>query len=338
MRFYSLGQLSREDKDNILNKHRELYNGYRRVHQPVNNESPLYVQDFANDKAGVTVSNTGEVTEYNNKIYMKESKGETCKNCGCNMKECKCCKKCGSEMKEGVCEQCSSGEIEEGIYDVEDLNPKEKFDYVEEEIDEISLDKLKKGGKYKFKSPSYEDEIEYLGKDEFERGNPHYSFRGKNDTWHSMGDKFVDMFVHDDDEENDTKFYEPMESAFNDELDEIEGPLYSKVDPAYNFKSDGPMQAKGPYAQNEQEDEDIIDLDDLMSDEDEYDTAFSRMKRGYEPEDIDYEPIDTVFSKMKKGNEPEDIEWEDVDDDIKESLLLQKNKITEMFNRFKKYN
>jgi len=62
------------------------------------------------------------------------------------------------------------------------------------------------------------------------------------------------------------------------------------------------------------------------------------MKRGYEPEDIDYEPIDTVFSKMKKGNEPEDIEWEDVDDDIKESLLLQKNKITEMFNRFKKYN
>lgn len=93
------------------------------------------------------------------------------------------------------------------------INEQEKY---EKELDEINYEKLKKGNKYKFRSPSFEDEVEYLGRDEFERGQPHYSFRGKNDTWHSMGEKFVDMFVHDDNEtEND---YEEPEKSLYDEL------------------------------------------------------------------------------------------------------------------------
>jgi hypothetical protein len=31
-------------------------------------------------------------------------------------------------------------------------------------------------------------------------------------------------------------------------------------------------------------------------------------------------------------------EFKEVDEDLKESFLIQKNKITEMFNRFNKYN
>jgi hypothetical protein len=33
-----------------------------------------------------------------------------------------------------------------------------------------------------------------------------------------------------------------------------------------------------------------------------------------------------------------DEEFEEVDEDLKESFLIQKNKINEMFNRFRRYN
>lgn len=44
------------------------------------------------------------------------------------------CEQCGSKMNEDVCEQCGNnrGEMGEGIYDVEDINNKNEFDYVEE--------------------------------------------------------------------------------------------------------------------------------------------------------------------------------------------------------------
>jgi hypothetical protein len=65
-------KITKEERENILDKHKHVYDGY--VTQYVNpNEQPLYVQDFANDKNGVTLSNDGTVSQYNNKIYMKES-------------------------------------------------------------------------------------------------------------------------------------------------------------------------------------------------------------------------------------------------------------------------
>jgi hypothetical protein len=44
------------------------------------------------------------------------------------------CEQCGGNMNEDVCEQCgnSRGEMEEDIHDVEDINNKNEFDYVEE--------------------------------------------------------------------------------------------------------------------------------------------------------------------------------------------------------------
>ena len=66
MNFYSLGQLSNKEKSNILDKHRELYNGYKQVYQPVSNTQDLYVQDFANDKEGFVVTNKGNVKAYTN--------------------------------------------------------------------------------------------------------------------------------------------------------------------------------------------------------------------------------------------------------------------------------
>jgi hypothetical protein len=57
--------MTNEERTNILDQHKEIYDGY--VTQYANtNEQPLYVQDLANDKNGITVNNRGEVGEYRN--------------------------------------------------------------------------------------------------------------------------------------------------------------------------------------------------------------------------------------------------------------------------------
>lgn len=45
------------------------------------------------------------------------------------------CEQCGSSMNEGECMECGYNTMEEGIHDVEDLNNKDEFDYVQEEED-----------------------------------------------------------------------------------------------------------------------------------------------------------------------------------------------------------
>ena len=44
------------------------------------------------------------------------------------------------------------------------------------------------------------------------------------------------------------------------------------------------------------------------------------------------------YQEFSYESELDEEEFEDVDEDLKESFLIQKNKITEMFNRFNKYN
>jgi hypothetical protein len=59
-------KMSKAEKNDILDKHRTIYDGYVTEYGKTNNEQPLYVQDFANDKNGITVSNTGNVKHYTN--------------------------------------------------------------------------------------------------------------------------------------------------------------------------------------------------------------------------------------------------------------------------------
>jgi len=329
MRLYNTGQISNSEKSDILSKHREVYNGYKTMQPKVSNEQPLYVQDFANDKEGITVNGSGEVSSYSNKIYMKES---------------------------------------------------------EVEMDELDIHHLEKGKRYKYKSPSFEDEIEYDDEISYPQGGgKHYSFKGDK-AGHLMGSSHIENFVsHKDDtdegiydiedlqkgeefdyvkgggnlEEDDTELYEPMTSAFDDELDEVTGPspLYSEVDfPAYDFKSKGPNFAphgvKEQFFEDEFSDEDYdfgfessfcpncqgsgceecdgsgMKRNSIVGDRD---TAFSRMRRGKgDIEDIDFEDItddrETAISRMRRGKgDIEDIEWEDIteglDEEVKESIL-----------------
>ena len=162
-----LFNISEEERKNILDKHKTLYDGYA-VRQNVPNTQPLYVQDLANDKEGITVNGNGEVSSYNNKVYMKESKN-ICSECGLYEDVCECgkggmyeteCKECGGIMKEGECTECG--------YKMGDISKSDSFDYVEEQSfeapkiinTEAECDECGKGGMYEKEIDEILDEIE----------------------------------------------------------------------------------------------------------------------------------------------------------------------------------
>lgn len=57
--------VTNEERENILDKHKTIYDGYVTQYGG-SNMTPLYVVDMAKDKEGVTVNNKGEVSEYKN--------------------------------------------------------------------------------------------------------------------------------------------------------------------------------------------------------------------------------------------------------------------------------
>ena len=59
-------KMTNEERDNILDQHKEIYDGYVTSYQQQPKEQPLYTQDFANDKKGINVNNRGEVSTYSN--------------------------------------------------------------------------------------------------------------------------------------------------------------------------------------------------------------------------------------------------------------------------------
>jgi hypothetical protein len=58
--------MTNEERDNILNQHKTIYDGYVTEYGQQSNKQPLYVQDYANDKVGMVVSNKGVVKPYTN--------------------------------------------------------------------------------------------------------------------------------------------------------------------------------------------------------------------------------------------------------------------------------
>lgn len=62
MKAYFLN-IPNEERNSILDQHKTIYNGYKTSYG-TKSEWPLYVQDLANDKGGITVSNKGEVKTY----------------------------------------------------------------------------------------------------------------------------------------------------------------------------------------------------------------------------------------------------------------------------------
>ena len=49
-------KMTNEERDNILDQHKTVYDGYVTSYVQPEKNQPLYVQDMANDKQGLTVS------------------------------------------------------------------------------------------------------------------------------------------------------------------------------------------------------------------------------------------------------------------------------------------
>jgi hypothetical protein len=138
MRAYFLN-ISEEERKSIQEKQRSIYDGYKTMSPKMASETPLTVEDLGQDKAGITVNNKGEVSEYKNKGINKPMK-KTCNECG-NMYEGEMCE-CGTGMyenKSDVCEVCG-GEMKEGK--MCECGPAM---YNEEQIEESIKIKSKKG-------------------------------------------------------------------------------------------------------------------------------------------------------------------------------------------------
>ena len=59
-------KMNKAERNDILDQHRKVYDGYVTTYGQQINQQPLYTQDFANDKGGLVVNNKGEVKPYTN--------------------------------------------------------------------------------------------------------------------------------------------------------------------------------------------------------------------------------------------------------------------------------
>jgi predicted RNA-binding Zn-ribbon protein involved in translation (DUF1610 family) len=371
--YFGLGQLSATEKSDILNQHKSVYNGYQTMQPQVSNTQPLTVYDFAGDKDGMVVNNKGEVKKYTNmgiNEQVEESK-EVCDECGAmEMSESEC-SECGGMMYEGECSECGwKGQMDEetghldDIYKVKDLNLSHgDFDYVEGGGNDYGTFEGMHKGLYKeqdefvnyvdnFEDPDNEDD----GFEDLETGEE-IDEQGGNVNDMNVSDVESaydfesngpmaggDVYPVNEDGECE-ECWEPMESAWADEIDEVDVSgsqgVYGDMDPAFDFDSEGPGKA-GPYQEFSNEGE--TDEQYLPK------HAWKKMARQqaandkgeeFDPHEFDpsdYEDLDPLSSWEDIKSYFGDNEWSEVDEDLQESFLIQKNKITEMFNRFSKYN
>lgn len=334
--YFGLGQLSSEEKSDILDQHKSVYNGYQTMQPQVSNTQPLTVYDFAGDKEGMVVNNKGEVKRYTNMgINEQVEKKSMCE--------------CGGEMYEGECMECgySEGEMEESdsdwdatlmdgleeetgklsdIYNVEDLNSDSGFDYIEGGSNDVDTFE----GMHK---NLYKEGMAYvIGSDGEPRSmKPSEKFSAFSPE--DFEDDEEDMVDYENDDNEDDGF-------LDDQLDEQGGNAddmnVDSVEPAYDFVSGGPDDV---YPVNEFETMESAFADEI----DEVDVSGSQGVYGDMDPAFDFDSEGPgkagpyqEFSYESEMDEEE--EWEEIDEDLQEDFKTQKNKIMEMFNRFNRYN
>jgi hypothetical protein len=104
MNIWPLNNISQEEKNDILSKHKSIYNGYQIMQTNASNTQPLYVQDFATDKEGMVINNKGNVKKYTNYGINESKERESCNECGGRIMEGEC-QECGTQY-EGECLDC----------------------------------------------------------------------------------------------------------------------------------------------------------------------------------------------------------------------------------------
>ena len=271
--------VSDAERQNILSQHREVYNGYQTLNpNPVDNNQPLYVQDFANDKMGLVVNNKGEVKQYTN-MGINESRrdysplgyakrimnGEMSIEDAMEESELpfmvlssliKKLRGISSDMREDeMCEQCSE-EIEEIYADDMDVSDEEAA--------------------YDFKSDGPVDV--YGTMQDYDKATDSYHkidsmndverYDDSSDINNMFGD-LIDGLAFNDDYKSDTFQHDAgdidREGDGNLGMDTEDDMDLSDVKPAYTFVSQG---SDDPYGVNEEDDdEEEEDLEEMVDED-----------------------------------------------------------------------
>jgi hypothetical protein len=348
--------ISNEERENILNKHKHVYNGYRTLNpNPVENEQPLYVQDFANDKEGLVVNNKGEVKAYTNmginearkrKPYladeeMKEGEVDEFFKFDFSDEDVKKEKEKKQKRQDELDSALSSidkKEVDKKEVDKKEVDENEPMceecggDYMEEtefdknEMEEIEHHDLKKGSSYKMKIPNFDDdndeegEFEYTGPVNYEFGEPHHSFQRKDRTGGALlGKDLSRLYTEDEDEEIEVSSIEELGDAiFNSgRLEEILSMLdMDEYSDEYDFVDNVISELTWEYTEDDVYDE-LQEYLKVVHGEKLFE-MFERYLEGDEDWMIDTEELD--YSDELNGDEFDNDEIEILPDNIDEDV------------------
>ena len=203
------------ERQNILDQHKKPYDGLRTMGWESKNPQTLYIQDFANDKMGVTINSKGEVKEYTHtKIheqlgipYTKSpdltsefSEGEMCEQCGTGT------------MLEGMCNEC--GYKMEGISE-DDMTLGDEVPSFDTEGNFLGMEKPNQDMETGDEVPSFDNEGNFLG---MEKPN-----QDMEETTEGFDEKDLNPSAEFDyvgGADNDTDTYEGMDE---DLVESVEG-------------------------------------------------------------------------------------------------------------------
>ena len=196
--------MTKEEKSNILDQHKSLYDGYVTRYNQESNQYPLYVQDYANDKNGITVSNKGNVKQYTN-ININESPLD----------------RIGDgpyDLKNGTVDIDSYMDTEERntqfMHDVYPSPNEEEFDY--ESFGNYANDMKQNEDQYEYDIDQLEDysseEINETFDDDFEDSE-------QDDPFIEMGEGFEEVdneeIISNVDEEDLPEFYSQLQESLD---------------------------------------------------------------------------------------------------------------------------
>jgi len=184
MNTYFVG-ITQQEKNNILDQHKKIYDGYRLIQQNNTEPQPLYVQDFANDKEGFVVNNKGDVKKYTNMgINESQEEFETME----------------MEMEEDDCVECGMKETYEDM-DMSDAYAYRDDTIINPEADEIDSEDLDAASDF------YDNLKSGKGQKPSDRLNEPSDDEEEDNNW---------MFVEDEFTEN-----EDLDESFNTQRNKI---------------------------------------------------------------------------------------------------------------------
>ena len=305
MRGYST--MSDEERNSILQQHSAFYNGYATGNIP-SGPQPLLQDEGPSDSQGITVNNRGEVGQYKNHLVNESVVSEEDKDWiqKVDMDKGSFTEYCGGEVTCDCVEKArkEGGKPEKQAQLFLNMNS-EKCKSLQEEVKEYAADDM--------------DVSDVESAYDFESGGPEQFDDSTTDISDSYGmdiDSIMQMFGG----EMSAAEYDDVDSDMNQDLDGKE--KYSGEMGAYNFNSDGSMDGE---TYEEVDEEDVCE------------------GCGETYEEVDEEDVCEGCGETYEEVDEEDVcegcgeTYEDVDEDLMEDFIKQKERIVEMFDRFKKF-